>query len=115
MTPLDPFRSPWLPQEQRARSNRRTAHRRLSEQSFAVERRQSTARRSGIDRRETPDAHLRNALQMLQDLAEQISLEGELKEKLDGAVRRLWLALAEVERQRQQEQAAALSQPQFLS
>lgn len=114
MTSLDSFRSPWLPQEQRARSDRRTADRRLSEQSLAVERRQSTARRSGIDRRETPDAHVRNALQMLQDLSEQVALEGEPREKLDGAVRRLWLALAEVERQRQQEQAAALGQSEFL-
>jgi len=108
VTPLDTFRSPWLPPEQRAHSDRRAADRRLSGQSVAIERRESSARRSGIDRRETPDAHVRNALQILQDLAEQISLEGEPKEKLDGAVRRLWLALAEVERQRQQVHAATL-------
>ena len=104
-----------LPSEQRARSDRRTADRRLSVQSVAVDRRQSAIRRSGIDRRETPDAHVRNALQMLQDLAAQVPLEGEHREKLDGAVKRLWLALAEVERHRQQDQADALRQAELLS
>jgi len=115
VTPLDTFQSQWLPPEQRARDDRRAEERRHSTRTVEVERRNTSSRRSGIDRRESPDAHVRNALQMLQDLAGQVSLEGEQKEKLEGAVRRLWLAVAEIERQRQLAQAAALGQSQLLS
>ena len=63
----------------------------------AVEQR-ARERRSGIDRRESAPAHVRNALQVLQELASHLAGDPEATQKLTAATRRLWLALAEIER-----------------
>ena len=99
MTPLDTFRSPLLPRERRALVDRRAFNERRGElMSVTVDRRETSPRRSGFDRRESAAGHIRNALQVLQEMAGQVVLDAEQKEKVESAVRRLWLAVAEVER-----------------
>jgi len=99
MTPLDTFRSPWLPSERRALTERRAAgERRRDLVSVALERRRPTRRRTGLDRRESAVGHVRNALQVLQELSSRMPMDGDLKLKLESSIRRLWLAVAEAER-----------------
>ncbi len=97
MTPLDTFRSIWIPQERRSLTNRRAVERRMAVFPVPVERR-GGRRRSGVERRESATGHLRNALQVLQELKREAGFRGEDEQRLDSAIRRLWLAVAEVER-----------------
>jgi hypothetical protein len=61
-------------------------------------------RRAG-DRRESPAGHLRNALMMLDDLTRLAEANDKAHAALAGAARRMWLALAEFEREGQQDEA----------
>jgi ribosomal protein L20 len=48
--------------------------------------------------RETASAHIRNAIQMLSNLLDFGSLDEEDRKDIRAAIRRLWLALREIER-----------------
>ncbi|MBI4421327.1 MAG: hypothetical protein HY560_10920 [Gemmatimonadetes bacterium] len=82
--------------------DRRSTDRRLTDRRHlavpvGVERR-AAERRAGIDRREPAPAHIRNALQVLQEVEAHLRGDPEGTQKLNAAARRLWLALNEMER-----------------
>jgi hypothetical protein len=83
-------------------SNRRRRERRGRDRrqqrgnGIAVERRSSRKRRAR-QRRESAAGHLRNALQVLVHLPTGRTLDPELDADLTAAIRRVWLALLEVE------------------
>lgn len=85
--------------------DRRRADRRQGGQaregSGAVESRGDGERRLR-ERRESPAGHLRNALMMLDDLTRLAESNEKAQSALAGAARRMWLALAEFERESQQ-------------
>lgn len=86
------------PSDRRSPSDRRLTDRRRLTVPVAVERRAGVERRTGFNRRESAPAHIRNALQVLQELVPHLVADQEGSEKLNAAVRRLWLALGEMER-----------------
>lgn len=81
-----------------------------------AERRRESPKREGIgvvaspedverrtrERRESPAGHLRNALMMLDDLTRLAEANDKAQSALAGAARRMWLALAEFERESHQ-------------
>lgn len=89
------------PGDRRARPERReTRDRRHAELSVAVERRSGGDRRTGIERRgpDSLDAQLRNALELLTNVAESGTLDDQSLRDLDTAIFRLRFALDELER-----------------
>ena len=83
------------PTERRKVGDRRAASRRRVVVVVAVERRSEPERRSGSERR-TPDnvgEHIRNALQLLTNVAESGTLDEESLRDLDAAMFRLRFAL----------------------
>jgi hypothetical protein len=89
----------WLPAERRSTDDRRADERRHLMQAVEFERR-ADQRRSGIDRREDPAGHLRNALQVLHEVRLRIT-DLENSRDLSTVIRRLTLALLDLERHRQ--------------
>ena len=93
-------------QERRTGNERRSAERRVSTGQTALERRAGAERRSlrtrrtMLDRRteETAEEHLRNALQLLGNIAEAAVLNDELRRDLDSAMLRLRFAVDRLER-----------------
>ncbi len=83
------------PTERRKVGDRRAANRRRVVVVVAVERRADPERRGGSERR-TPDnvaEHIRNALQLLTNVAESGTLDEESLRDLDAAMFRLRFAL----------------------
>jgi len=84
---------------------RRASHRRQSSGATPVERRSGDERRNGKERRtklerrgrETPEEHVRNALQLLANVAESGVLTDELQRDLDSAMFRLRFAVDRLE------------------
>lgn len=64
-----------------------------------VERREGKERRSGLDRRESPIGHLRNALQILLDVRTRAA-DPSVQADLTTVMRRLAFAVADLERNR---------------
>lgn len=89
------------PGDRRARPERRDPReRRHAELSVAVERRSGRDRRSGSERRgpASLDAQLRNALELLTNVAEAGTLDDQSLRDLDTAIFRLRFVLDELER-----------------
>jgi hypothetical protein len=89
----------WIPDERRATRERRWAERRLAVRPVAVDRRRRQ-RRTGLDRRESPLSHLRNVLQILHEVRDRLAGEADTAGDLQTAIRRVSLAVAELERLR---------------
>lgn len=85
-------------QERRLSVERRLGERRLRLVTVPQERRATRERRRPFDRRETASGHLRNALQILTDLAEGRITEVEAADGLRAVIGRLHQCLREVER-----------------
>jgi len=90
--------------ERRTRPERRSGERRHNgggalHAADAHERRKESDRRSKIERRqqETPEEHIRNALQLLANLAAAEVLDDELRRDLDSAMFRLRFAVDRLE------------------
>jgi hypothetical protein len=83
--------------DRRNRERRATDRRGRPEGQPSVERRAQRNRRVR-DRRETVAEHLRNALQVLLHLSTGRSLDPAVNDEVTAAVRRVWLAIQEVER-----------------
>ncbi|HUL03226.1 MAG TPA: hypothetical protein VLV16_08380 [Gemmatimonadales bacterium] len=91
------------PTDRRSRPDRRVVPDRRAAEAKAPpaeprpssERRGMTGRRSGVERRgrETVEEHLRNALQLLSNIAETGSLDDETRRDLDAAMFRLRFAV----------------------
>jgi hypothetical protein len=90
------------PTDRRSRPDRRVvtdrraaADAKAAEPAPSGERRSRSARRSGVERRgrETVEEHLRNALQLLSNIAETGSLDDEARRDLDAAMFRLRFAV----------------------
>lgn len=84
--------------ERRAAFDRRIGERRRRILAPSRERRAGRERRHPVPRRESADQHLRNALQMLQNVRKEDDASPVALEGIDGAIRRLWIVLGEVER-----------------
>jgi len=91
--------------ERRASSERRGVERRHRIVLVPVERRSGGDRRLSGERRlklerhgqETPEEHIRNALQLLANVAESGTLDDELQRDLDSAIFRLRFAVERLE------------------
>ncbi len=78
-----------------------TEQRFRADQRQGIERRSFVERRGGIERRgtaETVDEHIRNALQLLANVSQYGVLPDEERRDLDAAVRRLTIALRQLQR-----------------
>lgn len=92
----------WLhglePLLERRRSNRRVVERRRDPGGARAVERRARGERRVRERRETVGEHLRNALQVLLHATAGRDLSPELRYDVAAAVRRIWLALQELER-----------------
>jgi hypothetical protein len=102
--PADPGRqAPGAARERRSGAERRTGERRsvaaqpALERRAGLERRLVRARRTKLERRETPEEHIRNALQLLANVADSGALTDELRRDLDSAMLRLRFAIDRLE------------------
>ncbi len=84
--------------ERRLSLERRIAPRRRQVTPVAVDYRSGRDRRQRVERRESASGHIRNVLQALYALLAPGRLDDEAGRTLTGAVERLWVALAEIER-----------------
>jgi hypothetical protein len=89
----------WVPDERRALSERRRVERRQAPRPVALDRR-ARRRRSGMDRRENPLSHLRNVLQILHEVRARLAGQPDSAADIHTAIRRVSLAVAELERLR---------------
>lgn len=89
-----------LHNERRTASDRRDSDRRQRADSPPNGERRSGHDRRRLQRRENSAGHLRNALQVLVHLMDHTDLDDESAELVRSAVRRIALALREIERQR---------------
>lgn len=88
-------------------SERRVGHRRQADVPAPLERRNGDERRGGKERRtklerrgrETPEEHVRNALQLLANVADAGVLSDELQRDLDSAMFRLRFAVDRLEQE----------------
>jgi len=86
--------------QDRRRADRRREKR--GQEGSAVKEGREDGERRTRERRESPAGHLRNALMMLDDLTRLAEANDKAQNALAGAARRMWLALAEFERESHQ-------------
>ncbi|MDH3496673.1 MAG: hypothetical protein OER21_07920 [Gemmatimonadota bacterium] len=90
----------------RRRLDRRARERRRSGETTATSDRRGGRDRRVRQRRETVSEHLRNALQVLVHLSTTRQLDAITAADVAAAVRRIWLALQEIERTGRRRQAS---------
>jgi hypothetical protein len=94
--------SSWLhglePVMERRRAERRSAERRSGELPAGVAERRRGEDRRLRQRRESVGEHLRNALQVLLHATARREMPIEARHDISAAIRRVWLALQELER-----------------
>jgi hypothetical protein len=86
--------------ERRRSLDRRLGERRSGMAAVTPDRRRGKDRRRSLDRREGPEGHVRNALQMLSGIVSGELSEVEAQVALSGVIDRLWRAAGEIARLR---------------
>lgn len=87
----------WVQYDRRTPLDRRAIERRRGAAPVPAERR-ALDRRGRTDRRESAGGHLRNAMQLLQEVLQAAPVDVLTRRHLEAVMERLWLALAEGER-----------------